>query len=151
MPSAVKWEAGLVDEGTVIDTGATLASDTFSALGSEFDNATDLETLGWFVLETSTGNLFSSAVTRVGASIDIYVVREFDGTNYELTPDDPDEFPAQLIARIPISLDADIVPVGVGPVTLPPCAMKFLVFNNTDQTMQNTWQLSLHTSNLEGQ
>ncbi len=150
MVAAIKWET-TSSATAVIDTGATLASDSFSALGSEYDNSTNLNTYGWLELATSTGNLCASAVTRAGASVEVYMVQAPDGTNYENTPDVRGEF-GPPVAIIPVPTEAAVVPImAPGPIILPPHKIKFLAYNNTDQTLQNTWEVNLYVNNMETQ
>lgn len=151
MVAAIKWEAAPTAR-TAIDLGTTLASDVLSGVGAEIDNSTNLDTYGWLELATSTGDLCSSAVTRAQASANIYMVTALDGTNYSNTPvtADVDEF-GNFIISIPLPTEAGIVPLYSGPIALPPCKFKLLLFNNTDQTFQNTWELNLYTDNLESQ
>jgi len=157
MVSPVKWEKSTSTKTVVIDLGTTLATDTLSAVGATpYDNtlAANLDTFVWFELQTSSGNLFSTAVTRANATVDIYAVRALDGTNYENAPVTADlsEFPQLKIASIPIPTETGVVPATPGrPFALDPYKHKFYVFNNTDQTMQNTWQLNIYVNNLEGQ
>lgn len=152
MVSALKWET-TSSATAVIDLGTTLASDTLSAVGSEYDNSTNLNTYAWLELQTSTGDLFSAAVTRVNASADIYMVQAPDGTNYDNAPATADigEFPHLYKISIPIPTETGAVPATVGPIILPPHKVKFYLYNNSDQTMQNTWELNLYVNNLEGQ
>ena len=134
-----------------IDLGTTLASDDMSGVGTEVDNATNLDTYGWAELDTSTGDLFGSTVTRVGASIDIYMIQDPTGSVYENTPVTADypEFPHKKVATIPVPTETGCVPSVSKPFPLPPHAFKLLAFNNTDQTMQNTWEINLFTNNLD--
>ena len=152
MVSALKWE-GTSSATAAIDLGTTLATDTLSAVGSEYDNSTNSNTYAWLELQTSTGDLFSSAVTRVNASVDIYMVQAPDGTNYDNAPATADigEFSHLFVASIPVPTETGAVPATVGPIFLPPHKVKFYLYNNTDQTMQNTWELNLYVNNLEGQ
>jgi len=151
MVSAVKWEAA-PSGSAVVDTGNAVSADTFDAsLGAEYDNSTNLNTLAWLELATSSGDAFATAVTRAGASLDIYIVRALDGTNYENTPDVNGEFPGNLLATIPIPTEAQVVPQAIGPVSIPPCKFKLLVYNNTDKSLNNTYQINLYPNNLEGQ
>ena len=135
---------------TLIDLGSTLATDTLSGVGGELDNATNLDKLGWLEIATSSGNLFSTAVTRDQASFDIYMVQAPDGTNYNLAPTTGTiaQLPHLLVAVIPCAKLATIVPqILPNPIGLPPHKVKFYLYNNTDQTMQNTWELNLYTNN----
>lgn len=152
MVAAIKWEAASTAR-TAIDLGATLASDVLSVVGAEIDNSTNLDTYGWLEIATSTGDLFASAVTRTNASFDIYMVQAPDGTNYNNTPvtADVSEFRNLRVATIPGPTEAGVVPQIVGPIALPPHKFKLLLFNNTDQTIQATWELNLYTNNLEVQ
>jgi hypothetical protein len=151
MVAAIKWEAAPTAR-TAIDLGTTLATDVLSAVGAEIDNSANLDTYGWLELATSAGDLCASAVTRAGATADIYMVTALDGTNYSNTPVTADvgEFGNQ-VGVIALPTEAGIVPVFSGPIALPPCKFKLLLFNNTDQTLQNTWELNLYTDNLESQ
>lgn len=152
MPNAIKWE-GASTKTVVSDLGTTLAADTLSAAGSEYDNSSNLNKYGWLEIATSSGNLFSAAVARVGASMIIYMIQAPDGTNYHNEPVTADvaEFPHLRVAEIPIPTEAGVVPTMVGPIALPPHKIKFLVLNQTDQQMADTWQLNLYTNNLEVQ
>jgi hypothetical protein len=153
MVAAIKWAGASTDRGVVINLDTTLATDTLSAAGSEVDNSTNLDTYGWLELGTSTGDLFGTIVARVGATADIYMIQAPDGTNYNNAPATADitEFGNLFVISIPIPTETGVVPQTVGPILLPPHKIKFYLYNNTDQTMQNTWELSLYTNNLETQ
>lgn len=150
MANEIKW-AGASTARPAIDLGTTLASDVLSGVGTEIDNSVNLDMLGWVELATSTGDLCASAITRANASIGIYMVQAPDGTNYNNTPvtADKDEHGHLLVATVPVPTEAGVVPQVVGPISLPPHKFKLLAFNNTDQTLQNTWEINLYTNNPE--
>ena len=150
MANAVKWAAASTAR-TLIDLGTTLANNTFSALGSEIDNSTNLDTAGWLELTTSSGNLFGGAVSADDAYVDVYMVQAPDGTNYENTPDVDGEFPDSKVYSLKIPTETEVKPlVSKYAIPLPPHKIKFLVYNNgTSQTMQNVWELNMYTNNLE--
>lgn len=150
MVAAIKWET-TSSATAVIDLGTTLNDATFSALGSEYDNSTNLNTYGWLELQTSTGDLMASAVTAANAYIDVFMVQAPDGTNYSNTPDVLNEFQDLRVATFAIPTEAAVVPLIVGPIVLPPHKIKFLVYNATGQQMNNTWELNLYTNNFESQ
>ncbi len=149
--NALRWEGAPVDEGTVLNLGTTLADDTLSSAGSEWNNSTNLDMLGWFELTTDSGNLFSAAVTQTGATVVLYRIQSMDGTTYDNEPATADiaEFPHLRVGDFPIATEAENKPIIIGPFPLPPSKQKYLVYNDTGQTMTLNWEVNLYTNNPE--
>ena len=154
MANAIKWEAAPVDRGAVIDLGTTLTDGSASSVGGELDNSVNLDRWGLFELTTSTGDLFSVAVTATNAVVDLYRIQAPDGTNYENTPVTADiaEFPHLYVGSFPIATETGNQPIVIGPFLLPFTKQKYIAHNkNTGQTMQATWEVNLYVGNEEVQ
>ncbi len=153
MPNKLLWDAEPTSPVTVVDPGSTLAADTLSSFDStnKYDNGANLNRWGWLALATSSGNLCASAITRVSASAIIYMARMPAGTieNVPVTADRL-EFGQLRVGQIPLATETGIVTAMMAmPILLPPFELQFAVFNNSDQTWQNTWQLDLYVANEE--
>lgn len=152
MVAAVKWESALVDEGG-IDTGATLADNTVSAASVEIAGQTNLDTIGYYELSTSDHTaLFSVSPDDASPTVDLYITRAVDATNYESVPvtggaDQSNQF----IGSFPVMKNTTQHTVVIGPLSIPPCKFKFYVDNQSGQTLTAEWEVTLWSNNLESQ
>lgn len=155
MANALRWEGAPVDEGLIIDTGTTLADNTLSAAGTEWDNSSNLDMLGWFEIGTSDDtDLFAAAVTVESATLDLYRIVAPDGTNYENTPVTADIVAGncgdKYVGSFNVTSEIGNQPMVIGPFALPPMKQKYLLFNNaTGQTITAEWDVRLFTNNPE--
>ena len=149
MANAIRWEV-LPTKVTVIDLGTTLADATLSSFDSTngYNNGTNLFQWAYFVLTTSTGDLYTAAPTAANANARLYMARKFDGTNLENTPvtADVDEFPHLLVPEtFPIATEVTNVPLGMRTkIQLPPFELEFALYNDSGQTMGATWQVDMY-------
>ena len=145
------WEESAATSLTTIlstDLNA-LADATLSAVSSEVDNTTALDTYFW--LELVTGTLQDAAT--VGKTVDIYWIKSIDGTSYEEAPVtggandgakflDSCEYKAAKTARRFV----------LGPYAMPPMKLKFYVDNNCEGQFAATGNtLKISTQTLETQ
>jgi hypothetical protein len=138
----VKW-AGLSSRGSVLTTELnTLANNTFSALGTAYDNTANLDRWGW--VELSLASLTPTA----GACVYIYLVPSVDGTNYDNGPSSTNPATHLLVATLSIQTGAAAkVAVTQIPFSLPPSKFKFALKNQTGVAFGGTNTLDLFTSN----
>ena len=127
---------------TLASTELNSLANGSSALGAEYDNATNLYIYGLFLLTVT----FGTNPTE-GSLINLYLVPAIDGTNYAYAPTGASPFVANTmylggfpvdnvtsIQRIPLGLDA----VVYKPILLPPSKFKVLVLNNSGQAFPSS-------------
>ena len=147
MPNAIKWEAALTDRGSLLTTELNgLTAGTYTVLGAELDNSTNLDIYGWLRLEVD----FVTAPTA-GDYVTIHLVRALDGTNYERTPVATTNISLHtVVAIIPIDASNAALKHDYGPIILPPTKLKAVLINNTAQAFPATGSvLDLYTGNEE--
>ena len=144
MANAILWQAALASRGTVLTTGLNaLAAAATSAVDTEIDNSTNLDTYGWF----EVGHGTKTEAAHAGDTVEIRMARCYDGTNYEAGL-------GELVAVVPIDvLTADALHIYMSQrFRLPPCKVKFTLKNAGNHTMLDTTNyVELFTSNLEVQ
>lgn len=148
MPSAHKWETTSTTT-TVINTGATLANNTLSAAGTEYDNRTNLNTYAWLELDAT----FSVAPSDAAPTVDVYVTIDHDNGGHASAPvtggtDVSDQFVMSFPAR-KVTTAQNKIPWQ--PIMLPPAKIIFYADNQTGQTMSSGWTVKLHVNNFESQ
>jgi len=147
MVSALKWEAASTSN-TLVSSGASLSNNTISAASTAYDNKTNLNTYGWLEF---TGT-FSVAPSDTSPTLDIYFSESADGTNYQDAPLTGGADQGEMhVTSIPIQKVTSAQRIVVGPVALPPNALKAYADNQTGQTLSSAWTLKLYTNNLEAQ
>ena len=144
MANAIKWEAALSSKGTVLTTGLNaLAAAATSAVDTEIDNSTNLDKYGWF----EVGHGTKTEAAHAGDTIEIRMMRCYDGTNYEAGL-------GELVAVVPIDvLTADALHIYKSMrFDLPPCKVKFTLKNAGNHAMLDTTNyVELFVSNNEVQ
>ena len=144
MANAILWQAALASRGTVLTTGLNaLAAAATSAVDTEIDNSTNLDTYGWFEIGHGT----KTDAAHAGDTVEIRMMRCYDGTNYEAGL-------GELVAVVPIDvLTADALHIYMSQrFRLPPCKVKFTLKNTGAHAMRDTENyVELFTSNLEVQ
>lgn len=130
--ATIKLEAG--SQTSLLTTELnSLANSNASALGTEYDNATNLYMFGLFELNVT----FASNPT-LGSTIDLYIVSAPDGTNYDdattgatlLTPI------TSFAGGFPLRNVTTAQKVALGAITqilLPPTKFKIQVYNRSSQ------------------
>ena len=144
MANAILWQAALASRGTVLTTGLNaLAAAATSAVDTEINNSTNLDTYGWFEIGHGT----KTEAAHAGDTVEIRMMRCYDGTNYEAGL-------GELVAVVPIDvLTADELHIYKSQrFRLPPCKLKFTLKNAGNHAMLDTTNyVELFTSNLEVQ
>lgn len=149
MVSAVKWEAA-PSETTVLTTQLdTLANNTITAASSAYDNRTNLNTYFWIQLNVT----FGSSPTDTAPTVDIYIVKSMDGTNYDTSPPTGGaDFGETFLVGIPTQKTTSAQQKTVGPFLMPPAGVKFLADNQTGVAFPASGStIKIFTANLEGQ
>lgn len=134
-----------------IDLGTTLANNTMSAAGTEIANQTNLDEMAYVELTTSDSTaLFDTTPPNdANPTLDIYMTRAPDGTNYEDAPltggaDQEGKF----VISIPLEKNTTTSRIVVGPIVLPPCKFKLYADNqNGAGTLTAEWEVNLYTFN----
>jgi hypothetical protein len=143
--ATVKWGAAPTSRGTVLSTQMdSLANAGFSALGSAYDNSSNLDRWGW--IELSLGSLTPTA----GACIYVYLAPSLDGgTDYDDGPASTNPASHLLVAVLQLKTGAAAKKVvSLTPFSLPPGLFKFAIKNQAGVALasgSNT--MVLYTSN----
>ena len=149
MVSAVKWEAGSTSRGNVLSTELnSLANDTITAAGTEIDNSTNLDTLGWLEINV----IFGSAPSDAAPHFAIGIIEAPDGTNYEsdYVTGFTDQDGPQI--TVPVRKVTTAHRLIVGPFPLPPHKIKFQLDNQTGVAFPASGStVELFTNNFESQ
>ncbi len=147
MPSAVNWE-GALSGSEILNTGATLANNTMSAASSEVDNSSALDVYAWLELNVT----FGTNPSDTPPTVDVYMTRALDGSNYEDAPATGGaNQPHLFVGSFTVLANTSAQRIMLGPILLPPCKVKFYCDNQTGQTMSSGWTLDIYPANLESQ
>ena len=148
MANKILWDAAIVSRGEVVDFD-DLANNARTNAGAEIDNSVNLDQYGYLKITAD----FISAPDDVYPTLDIYMVKALDGTNYEDGSSSVTPSSQSFIASVPVLKVATAqIPGVVGPFLLPPCKIKFIVENQTGQVPAATGNsLALFTCNDEVQ
>lgn len=124
----VLWASSLTNRADVLTTELnSLASGSFCTLGAAFDNTSNKDML--FFLEFLTGG---SITPTTGAHLRVWPVLSFNGTDFGDTPASTQLAGHNAIWTPSIKTGAHTVrELGVRPILLPPCNIKFILQNNT--------------------
>ena len=133
---------------TVLNTGATLATNVMSAASSTYANQTNLDL--YCDVEVNIGALSPSA----GAYVAIYILAAVDGTNFPAQSDaDLRLTTTQLFCVIPIGTTASTAQrVAARNLLLPPQPVQFKLDNQTGATLPSGWTVKIdaYSYNLNG-
>lgn len=146
MANAIKWEAAPNSRGNVLSTELNaLASGSRTAAGGAIDNSANLDKYGYLELNVD----FVSAPSA-GAYCVVYMLMSLDGTNYADGSGSVDPGADAMCITIPILASTAAQNKQVGPISLPPSKVKFILENQTGQAFPATGStLELFTSNDE--
>ncbi len=139
---SLKWKATGASGGTVLTTELnSLANGAFSAYGTEINNATGLHTYGWLDVVLASLNPTS------GASMTLFMVPTYDGTNYPDVPSTTNPAAQFIVQTIDVATGSAAKRVGTGTFRIPPFKVKFVLLNSTNVALgasSNT--VTLYTS-----
>lgn len=146
MPNAVQWQGAWTSRGNVLSTELnSLADAGYSAVGTEVDNSTNLDTFGKLEL-----NLDFVATPTSGDLVYVYAVYAPDGTNYQGT--NTSVLQRNLIAVIPIEGTGTAQRVMSDVFELEPAKVKFRLRNEGGAALEASGStVELFTNNLEVQ
>jgi hypothetical protein len=144
--ATVKWGAAPTSRGTVLSTQLNaLANGGYSALGSAYDNSSNLDRWGW--VELSLVSLNPTA----GACIYVYLAPSVDGgTDYDDGPSSTNPASHLLVAALSVKTgSAAKKVVSLVPFALPPGLFKFALKNQCGVVLATSDSnlLVLYTSN----
>lgn len=133
MANAINWEATPSITADILTTALnSLANNTISSASTEVDNTTGLDTE--FYLEVN----FTMAVSASDAvpSLDIYMQKTLDGTNYETAPLTGGANQGHMfLDSVQVAAGTGAQRVVLGPYVLPPLKVKFYIDNQTGQAL----------------
>lgn len=149
MPAAVNWEAAPAGTQVLSTELNSLANNTITAASAAYDNSANLDVYAWFELNVTFGTNPSDTPPMV----DLYMARSLDGTNYESAPVTGGAGQQHMfVGSFQVLANTSAQRVTLGPVLLPPCAVKFYLDNQTGQTMAASGNtLHVYPNNLESQ
>jgi hypothetical protein len=149
MPSAIKWEGSQTSRGNVLSAELNnLSNDTITAVGTEVDNSTNHDTLGWLEINVT----FGSAPTDASPTLNLGISYAPDGTNYAspYVTGFIDQDGSQII--VPVRKVTSAQRLVVGPFSLDPAKLKFQLDNQTGVSFPASGStVELFTNNLESQ
>ena len=149
MVSAVKWQAAPTKTQIMTTQLDGLANNTISSASTEVDNSVNLDTYAWLELNVT----FGSAPSDANPTVDVYMAKAPDGTNYESAPLTGGAQQGHMfIGSFPVQKVTSAQRIVVGPIPLPPTKFQLYLDNQTGQAMAaNGNTLDIYTDNLEGQ
>lgn len=149
MPSAIKWETTSAQTSIMTTALNSLANNTLSAVSTEVNNSTGLNTYAWFEINVT----FGVAPSDTAPTLDIYMTQAPDGTNYQSAPVTSGTDQAHLFfASVPVRKVTTAQRLVFGPYPLPPHKCSFYVDNQTGQSMAASGNtVHIYTNNLESQ
>jgi len=149
MANKVQWDAAATSGTDLLTTELnTLSDNARTAVGTEYDNETNLNQYGWFVLEVTFGSAPGDDVPHCK----LYLVRKFDGTAYEDGSATVVPSPDALVAAFRVQASTAAQNIVVGPVLLPPFDFKLLLENQTGQAFPASGStVAIHVANDEVQ
>jgi hypothetical protein len=138
------WDGSLAST-TLVSSGSALSNDTISAVSSEFDNSSTLDTMG--VLEIA--GTFGTAPSDTSPTLDIYYTIAPDGTNYSDAPLTGGADQSQtFLVSIPVRKINTAQRLSSIMLPLPGAKLKFYVDNQTGQSLNSTWALKIFTASV---
>lgn len=131
MANQILWDAGVVDEDDVLTTELnSLASAGFTAKGSAYDNSADLRQHFW-----AEANVTFGSSPTAGQALVLYALRALDGTNYEDGDASTTPPSTAIVAMFPVRATTGAQRIASQRFELPPCAVKFVLYNGTSQAL----------------
>lgn len=128
MATTFKWTAwtdrSASTGGTVSTELNSLANGAFSAVSGIYDNTTNLDEWGAFLIN------LASLLPTTGAYIQIFLDDSLDGTNFEDAPSATNPGAHQLVATVSLNVTTSAKVAITAPFRLPPGKMKW-VFKNS--------------------
>jgi len=133
MANDIKWGT-LSSASTLLSTELNLLADAAkTALGAEYDNSTSRNQYGWLEVYIP----FASAPTD-GKTIEIYLIKCLDGTNYEDGSSSVRPSGASLAATIDVTSVASAQRRTSHIIQLPPCKFKALAISRVGATLPSS-------------
>jgi hypothetical protein len=141
----ILWETSPTSRGTVLTTELNaLANGAYSAVGTEIDNATNLDQYGSFEV-----NLASLTPTS-GAYVQLFITQAVGGTNYEDAPSSTNPGYQMSVGVLSVATGAATKRVTSPWFRLPPGKFKVVLLNGTGAALAaNTNTVTLYTDNDE--
>lgn len=150
MVSALIWDASLQSLTTIMTTALdSLGATTISAASTEVDNTTNLHTAFWLELFTDT----LAGTPTVDTTIDLYMTRQIDGTNYETAPvTGGAQAQSKYLGSVFHAAATTARRTILGPFPMDPIKYKFYVDNRLSAALAATANtLKIGSRSLEGQ
>lgn len=147
MPSAIKHEAAALSRGNVLTTELnSLADNAISGVGTEIDNATNLDQFGYVEINLASLN------PTTGAFITVYMTMALDGTNYEDAASSTNPAWHAIAATIPVTTGSATKRCMSPKFEIPPCKVKFQIRNDCNVAFAASGNTAtLYTGNDEVQ
>lgn len=148
MANAIKWEAAFTDRGDLDSGGAldSLANAARAVMGTAVANATNLDKYG--VVELELGSITPTSP----AWIDIWFVRELDGTTSEDGDASTDPGTHLRVDRIPLNAATGAIRVASRIIPLPACDFEVVIGNESNVSFAGSGNAcNLYTANDEVQ
>jgi hypothetical protein len=121
-----KWGATWTSRGTVLTTELnTLGISTYSGLGTEIDNTTNLDI--WAMLKIDLASLTPTS----GAYLQLFLVQCGDGTNYEDAPSSTNPGGHMSLRPLSVATGAGTKRIYTPAFRIPPGKWKFVLLNGT--------------------
>lgn len=148
MANAIKWESS-PSSSTVLSTELNaLANNARSAVGTEYDNATNLNQFGFAELDLT----FAVAPSDAAPYVILSMVPAADGTNYADGSATVDPGETRKVAVIPVRAVDTAQKIVTERFELPPFKCKFLLENQSGQALGASGHtVKLYPTNLEVQ
>lgn len=126
MANLLKWAAAWTSRGTVLTTELNaLANGAYSAVGSAYDNTSNLNQTGYLDV------VLASLTPTAGAYLQVFMVQSLDGTTYEDPPSSTNPGYGCQNASTSLATGAAAKRVMIGPFVIPPGKIKFVLLNKS--------------------
>lgn len=138
-----KW-AAFTSRGTVLTTELnSLANGSYSAVGTLIDNGTNLDK--W---AAAVGSFPIGTAPTADSTYDLFCIPATDGTNYADGGGSVKPAAAYYVGSFQLRNVSTTQLVDTGLFRLPPCKVKFVLFNNSGQAMDASGNtVTLYTTN----
>lgn len=145
MANAINWQASPTNRSNVLTTELnSLGNGSYSGVGTEIDNSTNLDQWGALLVNLASLNPTS------GAYLQIYLVPATDGTNYDDAPSSTNPGFDKIIAQVSLTTGSATKRVSTPWFRLPPTKFKFVLLNGSGVALGASGNtVALYTDNDE--
>lgn len=145
MATTFKW-TGWTSRSTGLTTELnTLANGAYSAVGTAFDNTSNLDQ--WAAAEIALASLNPTT----GAYLQLFLVQSLDGTNYDDAPSSTNPGYHQSVAAVSVATGSAVKKIDTPMFRIPPGKFKLVLLNKTNVSFAASGNtVTLYTTDEQG-